>query len=100
AGPSFKALAEIANRRICANCAAAGPYCKILPMLLVRPWGSISARLAALSFLFGTLLIAPASPPVVAQAPKDAAAKTHSPRQDRLAALGLLAVPLEDEKVI
>src|SRR5215813_5626372 len=86
--------------RIYSNCAAAGLYCKILPMLLVRPRVSMDARLAACFLLFGFFLIMSASRSATAQTPKHTSGQKHSPRHERLTALGLLAVPLEDDKVI
>src|SRR5215813_2700253 len=121
-------------------------------MLLVRPWVSIRARLAAFfvfgnssarnlwdrslgrpggttapmhgrpyrylhcfewrqrglewlhrrhgRLVFGFFLVVSLWATAQAQSPKDTAVQKHSPRQDRLAALGLLTAPLEDEKVI
>src|SRR5262245_40816388 len=115
-------------------------------MLLVRPWVSIRARLAAFfvfrnsparnlcgrslgrpgngrpyrylhcfewrqrglewlhrrhgRLLFGCFLVRSLWATAQAQSPRDTAVQKHSPRQDRLAALGLLTAPLEDEKVI
>src|SRR5262245_39499789 len=112
-------------------------------MLLVRPWVSIHARLAAyivasnpmvrksrgwslgrpggttapcqgrayghvqcfdwrrrphLRLIAGLIVVLSVRAFAAAQTPKDAAAQNHSPRNKRLAALGLLAVPLEDDK--
>src|SRR5260370_4958415 len=78
----------------------AGPYGKILCMLLVRSWVSKRIRLAAFLLLSGFFLTVSPSSLLLAQTPHGLGPHEHLSREARLAALGLLTPPIDDYKII
>src|SRR5215471_4386025 len=83
-----------------------GVSCKILCMLLVRPFVSKKACLPAFLLLLGLSLPTRGSCLLFGQRAEGAARRErpaqqdHSPRHDRLETLGLLTVPVDQDKVV
>src|SRR5713226_2139460 len=69
-------------------------------MWLVGSWASKQIRLAAFLLLSGLFLTVSPSSLLLAQTPHGLGPQEHLSREARLAALGLLTAPVDDDKII